>query len=466
MLDAKGKVVAINEAARALLECGEEPLDGAKLSRLLPADPVSRMHSERRTVKELVFIKGRVYQMRMSPVQDENGDLTGMVIAFRDFEEERKADEMTTELVGVVSHELRTPLTAISNALGLVGGGKLGSLSPRQNRFVELAIRNVEQLVGIINDFVDLSKIEARRMQLDLVPTALPQQVENAVASLQAQAEAKGIALRRAILRDVPDVFAHGPSIHRVVANLVGNAIKFTDRGGVINVEVIRADGDEVGGRAGAIRVTVSDTGIGVPKGDLDVIFDKFHRSEAGQTPGTGLGLSISRELVKAHHGRIWAESQKGCGSSFSFVIPILSEEELLMRALSLEIDRAAELQAPMVVVVGRLQGADGLRARDEKAYQETMDAILAMTRKLVRRFSDLVLARKDTGEVVIVLPRTPRDGGSALATRLVEAMKRDFAHRPDLSLRVAAAQYPEEGLSPGDLYRAASEKIGEIVAA
>jgi signal transduction histidine kinase len=154
------------------------------------------MRSERRSIKKLVCLRGAAYQMQISPVEDEKGELAGIVLAFRDFEEEKKADEMKTELVNVVSHELRTPLTAIRNALSLLGGTKLGSLSPGQNRFVDLAKRNVEQLIGIINDLLDLSKIEAGKMQLELAPAAMAQEMEDALASLQPQAEAKGVSLQ------------------------------------------------------------------------------------------------------------------------------------------------------------------------------------------------------------------------------------------------------------------------------
>ena len=471
MLDAKGRVAAMNGAARSLLGCEEaETPDAATLSELLEGDPVSRMRSERRSIKKLVCLRGAPYQMQISPVEDEKGELAGIVLAFRDFEEEKKADEMKTELVNVVSHELRTPLTAIRNALFLLGGTKLGSLSAGQNRFVDLAKRNVEQLIGIINDLLDLSKIEAGKMHLELAPTSMAQEVEDALASLQPQAEAKGVSLQSTIAPNLPPVFGHAASIQRVMVNLVGNAIKFTDRGGVVKVETARADGDEVAGEAGAVRVTVSDSGVGIPKDQLESIFEKFHQVEADEktrtAPGTGLGLSISRELVKAHHGRIWAESETGSGSRFSFVIPILSQKELLMRALSSEVARASELEGPMALVMGRLQGAYAVRARSEQEYERTMDDLVAMTRKLVRRSSDLVLARRDTGEVVVILPRTLRDGGVAFANRLAEEMAKDAATDSTLLLKVAAAQYPEDGRSAEELYHAALEKIGEIVAA
>ena len=126
----------------------------------------------------VVCLRGAAYQMQVSPVENEKGEIAGTVLAFRDFEEEKKTDELKTEVVNVVSHELRTPLTAIRNALSLLGGPKLGTLSPGQSRFVDLAQRNVDQLIGIINDLLDLSKIEAGKLHLELAPTSLGGAIE------------------------------------------------------------------------------------------------------------------------------------------------------------------------------------------------------------------------------------------------------------------------------------------------
>jgi signal transduction histidine kinase/FixJ family two-component response regulator len=474
MLDAKGRVAAMNGAARTLLGCEETASpDAAMLSELLQGDLVERMRSERRSVKKLVCLRGAAYQMQASPVEESGelgGELAGIVLAFRDFEDEKRADEMKSELVNVVSHELRTPLTAIRNALSLLGGPKLGSLSPGQNRFVDLAKRNVEQLIAIINDLLDLSKIEAGKLHLELTPTSLAAEIEEALSSLQPQAEAKGVSLKWTIAPDLPPVHGHAASIQRVMINLVGNALKFTDRGGLVEVEAKRDDGDEVAGAAGAVRIAVTDSGVGIPKDQLESIFEKFNQVDAPETrtaPGTGLGLTISRELVKAHHGRIWAESEAGRGASFSFVLPILSQQELLMRALSSEVARASELEAPMTLVVGRLRGAYAIRARSDEEYQRVMDEVLAKARNLVRRSSDLVLARRDKGEVVVILPRTPRDGGAAFANRLADEMAKDASGSDPIAIvKVAAAQYPEDGSSAEELYRTTLERIGEIVIA
>ncbi len=471
MLDARGRVVAMNGAARSVLGCPSEveTPDAAALAKLLEWDPMSQMRADRRNVRKLVCLRGIPYQMQLSPVEGQEGDLVGAVLAFRDFEEEKRADEMKTELVNVVSHELRTPLTAIRNALFLLRGPRLGPLSSGQNRFVDLAKRNVEQLIDIVNDLLDLSKIEAGKMHLDLEPTSMSQPITDVLLALEPQAEEKGVSLQATLATDLPQVHGHAASIQRVVVNLVANAIKFTERGGRVSVAVALAEGDEVEGEGGAVRVTVSDSGVGIPQDQLESIFEKFHQVEAQDrklAPGTGLGLSICRELVKVHHGRIWAESEPGRGSRFSFVVPVLSQRELIERAISAEIARARETGCPMALVVGRLLDRDALRSgRGEDGYERTMNELVAVSRRVVRRSSDLVLSRKERGEIVVILPRTMREGGQAFGNRLREELEKTWTDEP-VALRAGAMQYPEDARSAADLYRLALENIGELVVA
>ncbi len=469
MLDARGRVVAMNGAARRILGClpGVETPDAAALAKLLDWDPMSQVRDEGRSFRKLVCLRGVPYQMQLSPVAGEQGELAGAVLAFRDFEEEKKADEMKTELVNVVSHELRTPLTAIRNALFLLRGPRLGPLSSGQHRFVDLAKRNVDQLIAIVNDLLDLSKIEAGRMHLELEPVSLGQPAGDALLALEPQAEEKGVSLHSTIAADLPQVQGHPASLLRVVVNLVANAIKFTDRGGRVSLDVAFVEDDEVAGEGGAVRVTVNDSGVGIPRDQLESIFEKFHQVDAQDrklVPGTGLGLSICRELVKAHYGRIWAESDPGRGSRFSFVIPVLSQIELIDRAVSSSIDRARESGSPMTLVVGRLvDAASGGASPGDEGYERAMTELVAMGRRVVRHSSDVVLSRRERGEIVVVLPRTTREGGRAFGTRLREELDKSCAGAP-VTLLVGATQYPEDARSAEDLYRMALENIGENV--
>ncbi len=376
MLDRRGSVVAMNRAAREVLNTQDEteqPMNASRLAELLDVDTMELMLTEKRSLRRLVCVRGVLYQAQLSPVLSDSNELVGAVVAFRNFEEEKKIDEMKTELVNVVSHELRTPLTAIKNALSLLQSTRLGTLSDKQDHFVGLAQRNVEQLVGIINDLLDLSKFEAGKMHIDLHPLSLSDPITGALSSVEPQAEEKGITLESSIESDLPLVHGDASSLQRVLVNLLGNAIKFTGKGGRVSVRAVRTVDDAPGHPpCAAIQVEVADSGVGIPKDQIESIFDKFHQVAGGNrhttTVGTGLGLPISRELIKAHYGRIWAESEEGRGSRLSFVLPLLSDTELLLRCLESDIARAREIGAPVVIALAACQhgpsrvGRDGIR--------------------------------------------------------------------------------------------------------
>jgi signal transduction histidine kinase/DNA-binding response OmpR family regulator len=465
MLDGRGKVVAMNGAARYLLEFhGEsETMDAAALSRVLEWDPMSTMREERRILRRVVCLRGVPYQTQLSPVEDAKGDLVGTVLAFRDFEQEKRVDEMKTELVNVVSHELRTPLTAVRNALSLLAGSRLGPLNEGQARFIDLAKRNVDQLVGIINDLLDLSKIEAGKMHFDLAPLSLEDPVREALQAMEPQAEAKGVVVDSVLSSGLPVVFGHAPSIQRILVNLLGNAIKFTGGGGRVSVEMALEEGVNPAESRRAVRVSVTDSGVGIPADEHESIFEKFRQVEAQRqttSPGTGLGLPICRELVRMHYGQIWVESEENRGSRFSFSIPVLSQSELLMHALSAEVARAKESDSPMVLVLARVGNRDSFPGKADGERADAMHELLEITRAVVRHSSDRILSAADAAEIAIVLPRTPRDGGTAFERRLTEAI--ELGRGKSLPLRLSSVQYPEDGRTAKELYHLASEKIGD----
>ena len=183
------------------------------------------------------------------------------------------------------------------------------------------------------------------------------------MSSLKPQAQEKGVTLESSAVSDLPLFHGDAASLQRVLINLLGNAIKFTDPGGRVSVS---ADVTEDDGTP-AVKVTVADSGVGIPQDQLESIFDKFHQvageGRLAKAVGTGLGLPISRELIKAHHGRIWAESAEGSGSRFSFVIPVLNDEQMFFRCLKLELGRARDEGSSGVLALARFENAEKIRA-------------------------------------------------------------------------------------------------------
>jgi signal transduction histidine kinase len=230
------------------------------------------------------------------------------------------ANRAKSQFLANMSHELRTPMNAILGYTGLVLDGSYGAVPEKVRASLQRVERNGRHLLGLINEVLDLSKIEAGQLELDLVEYSLAEVIQSVVASVEGLAREKGLALSASVAPGLPRGRADERRIAQVLLNLVGNAIKFTDAG---EVELrAAADGER-------FTVAVRDTGPGIDPGNQDRIFEEFQQADASSTRtkgGTGLGLAIARRIVELHGGRLWVESQPGSGSTFSFAIPIRVE--------------------------------------------------------------------------------------------------------------------------------------------
>jgi PAS domain S-box-containing protein len=245
----------------------------------------------------------------------EDGRITGAVVTFRDVTERREVDRLKDEFVSVVSHELRTPLTSIRGSLGLLAAGKVGEIPEKGRRMLEIAVQNTDRLVRLINDILDIERIESGRVTMELKSVDAAELAHQAVDVMQAMAEKAGVRLYAWADRQPLD--ADPDRILQVLTNLLSNAIKFSPPGGEVAVTVSRA-GPE-------LRFQVRDQGRGIPDDRLEAIFERFQQvdsSDARDKGGTGLGLAICRSIVQQHGGRIWAESAPGEGSTFTFTLP------------------------------------------------------------------------------------------------------------------------------------------------
>ncbi len=234
-------------------------------------------------------------------------------------EQLRAMDRMKSEFIATVSHELRTPMTAIKGSLGLALAGAAGNLAGDLRDLLTIAQNNSERLIRLINDILDLSRIEAGKLNLRLGPVDMATIVRRSVVELDALAGQKQITVHVDLPPRLPAVIADPDRIGQVLVNLLSNALKFTDAGGNVT---IRAE------HTGSwVTLRVIDSGIGIPREHLKAIFERFHRVDnaaSRRTGGTGLGLAICQAIVAEHSGHIWAESEPGKGSTFSFTLPIM----------------------------------------------------------------------------------------------------------------------------------------------
>jgi signal transduction histidine kinase len=228
-----------------------------------------------------------------------------------------RASQAKSEFLANMSHELRTPMNAILGFTEMILDDIYGDVSPEVRGPIQDVRTCGQQLLRLINDVLDLSKIEAGRMELSLTDYSVQEVVETARTSLRSLAEEKGLEFTANVQPDIPLAYGDGKRITQCLTNLVGNALKFTKQGGV---EIgAHLEGD-------LVVYSVADTGIGIPSDQLDHIFGEFRQVDSSisrEFGGTGLGLSITKTFVELHGGRIWVESEPGRGSTFRFAIPL-----------------------------------------------------------------------------------------------------------------------------------------------
>lgn len=248
-----------------------------------------------------------------------------------------KLERLKSEFISIVSHELRTPLTSIKNSLDILLSGKCGEINDAGNKFLDMAKRNVQRLSGIINDLLDLSKIEAGKMDFHFTKMNIHQVIDYVKNNLSLSAKGKGLVLSAEEAENLPDVNGDSQRLEQVLTNLVSNAIKFTPEGKHITIKSELKNAadisvhpyfqDEISKLKGNyIVVSVIDEGIGIAEKDLLHAFDKFAQIEnslSRKVGGSGLGLPIAKQLLEAHKGAIWCNSQLEKGSDFCFAIPV-----------------------------------------------------------------------------------------------------------------------------------------------
>ena len=216
-----------------------------------------------------------------------------------------------------MSHELRTPLNAIIGFSEVLAQGMFGKVNDKQSEYLRDILESGQHLLSLINDILDLSKIEAGRMELELTEFDLSQAIQNALTLVRERALRRGIALHHLIDEWVGDIRADERKVKQVLLNLLSNAIKFTPEGGWIDVRAAAANG--------LVEVSVTDTGIGIAPEDLETVFEEFQQVGTAdkKAEGTGLGLALSRKFIELHGGKIWVRSEVGRGSTFTFTLPL-----------------------------------------------------------------------------------------------------------------------------------------------
>lgn len=269
-------------------------------------------------VKELHFDRpGEMVLMVTLAFISKKSSSSSFVAVLRDVTLEKRVEKMKSDFVANVSHEIRSPMAPMKEALALVIEGVAGEINDKQRGLLTILENNMIRLVRLVNDLLDLSKIEAGRMDLNKTRVDLIEVVKEAAESMRSACEGKGITLE--IRSAMGQIWAaiDKDRITQVIINLVANAIKFTPSGGRVVVDCSKKNADEA-------IFSCEDTGPGIPKSEISGLFDRYSQLAAGRlAKGTGLGLAISKAIVEMHGGKIWVESEEGKGSVFKIALPI-----------------------------------------------------------------------------------------------------------------------------------------------
>ena len=336
--NAEGRTILVNPAAERILDKSAEELDGqdyqglfsvfntegrqeaiAAMEVLLNAPPADLPKAFKMTLE----FERRIVYAHLSPVLTQRGDFLGVVTILRDVTKEVEADRTKSEFVSTVSHELRTPMTAIKGYADLLHAGAVGPINEEQERFLSIIQHNADRLTALINDLLDISRVETGRARFDPRPVQVGDVIADVVNALAGQAKAKQQKLTYEVVGGLSDLMGDRDRLNQVLTNLVGNAIRYTPKGGEIEVRAYPVEG--------AVRVDVRDTGIGISSEDLGCIFERFYRAShpmVQEASGSGLGLAIAKMFVEMHGGRVWVESEEGKGSTFTILLPLPVHKE------------------------------------------------------------------------------------------------------------------------------------------
>lgn len=321
IVDDRGYIELTNLTAESMFQYSYQELIGERLDKLLSVSYESlSQETASQGAKRSIEAEARRKGERIFPVEISINKVTftegeRSLVTMVDVTERHEVERLKREFVAMVSHDLRTPLSSVQGVLALLSEGVIGSLSQRGSHLVTSAEEQIARLMTLLNDLLDLERMEAGKFDIKLEKVKLSEVIAPSIEAVARVAEYKEVTIKSPTVSLV--VTADGPRLTQVLVNLLSNAVKFSPRGATVTVEVNDSDS--------WVEVSVEDQGRGIPREHLDAVFDKFHQVEAGDAKekgGTGLGLPICKMIIEGHHGQIGVDSVEGKGSRFWFRLP------------------------------------------------------------------------------------------------------------------------------------------------
>ncbi|MBI5555344.1 MAG: PAS domain-containing protein [Elusimicrobia bacterium] len=458
MLDRYGDITIFNETARSLLgfKNGEEVDNQQVLEILKGLDlDISFVQSwqENQVVTKDVKTSEplvKILHFDIAPILSKGGQIIGLAVTIRDITRQKEAERLKTEFISMVSHELRTPITCIRESISQVMEGIKGEINPGQKEFLGIATEEIDRLTRIINDLLDVSKIEAGKITLNKTENDIVPVIRSVTQNLEVRARERQICLDVHLERPALTLFFDIDRIKQVLSNLIDNAIKFSPDHGKVDIFLVDK-GQE-------IEIMVEDHGQGIAGENFHKIFDRFeqiNRTTGSGYRGTGLGLPISQSLIEKHGGTIRVQSELEKGSKFIFTLPKLSAAVVFNDILREQLDKARKEYENLALIV---LGSKNRQNQGSQNILAVMEAVAAAAKYTVRRAEDLVW-RFEEDTLVAVLVRSARLGAVSLQKRIMDKIKEKQLDVDQLS--GAVVMYPEDGNDAEELLQLAKSKLG-----
>ncbi len=406
---------------------------------------------------------GTIYyaDQAISPIKNEQGEITHFVSVWKDlserikFEEDlnqknielekinkrlQELDSLQDDFVGMVSHELRTPLTIIRESISQITDGLLGDVPEKQKKYLDKSLVNIDRLRNMIDNLLDISKIEKGRLELYKEKVNMAKLIEDITSSFEAKFRSQGLDLKLELPQNEVNALIDTEKVIQVFNNLLGNALKFTKKG---SISIIAREKEDF------IQCRILDTGKGIAQKDLHKLFNKFEQVGRQHGPGeegTGLGLAIAKGIIELHGGDIHVESEEGKGTAFIFTLPKYMVREDTVEFLRSSLAEAVEDFNLFSVIKFEIQD------------ENKVDELKGLISKTLYRWVDRVIARETS--IYIVLPNTEKEMCAVVINRIREKAKENNTR---LSLDACVVTYPQDGLTVDEIIVKMETQTGGI---
>ena len=461
LVNEKGNMEYVNPAMLKIADTAREQFMSINVFNFLPYKTINITEKIKEGLKEGKYFKMdsieyTSYFGRKATIRNFTGiplDEKGarkMLIIVEDITERKKIERLKDEFVSIVSHELRTPLAITKEGINLILDGASGKINEKQEKLLTSAKNNINRLARIINNLLDISKLEAGKIEFRRELVDMRGLVKQVVSFFEPKAKEKGLSLIINMPEEKIEAYVDTDKMMQVFTNLLGNALKFTQKG---RIDIF------LGQRKSEIECAVMDTGVGISEESLPRIFDKFQqfgRHTGGAEKGTGLGLSIAKGFVEMHNGKIWAESKPGKGTKFIFILPKYTVETFFEERVNSEIENAKKKDSKMSLAAASITGFDKVKAESsDKKIQSILNDIEDIIKDNLRLSGDMVLRTPDG--LAAILADCDKENAAKVKIRLKHILDNYITQQKlieNVKLRFGCATYPDEAKSSKELIK------------